>query len=161
MYGHIAKNKINKKKLAARIQGGKAHKVAANLSCSSNSGVLRSPWFSQKVRNIMGWIKMITLSASWSLQCVNSAMKTKHWPRTRYMYAHTHTHSHAYHAWCHLCRGRKEPCKHTYPHSHYDNIHTRHDTWDRNSILTSYNQTKRKRKKEKKRPLRGKTMDDQ
>ncbi len=77
------------------------------------------------------------------------------------MHIQTLTNTHTYHAWCHLRRGRKEPCKPSHTHSHFQtmithththtHIHTRHDTWDRNSILTSYNQTKRKKKKRKER----------
>lgn len=77
-------------------------------------------------------------------------MKTKHWPRSSYMYAHTYAHKHP----CTPCmmspaQGYKS-IRHTHPHSHYDNIHTTYDTWDRNSILTSYNQWNIKTKRKKK-----------
>lgn len=91
---------------------------------------------------------------------VNSAMKTKHWPRSRYRYAHTHVLSknpkHAMH---------DVTCKHTRSHTRIMiNKHTRdmiHETEIASGHHTTKQNKKRKRKERKKRPLRGKTMDGQ
>lgn len=83
-------------------------------------------------------------------------MKTKHWPRSRYMYAHILSNIHTHHAWCLLSWGRRALQTQTSTLSLHDNIHTRHDTWDRNSILTSYNQWNKKQTKKKTKEKKGK-----
>lgn len=62
----------------------------------------------------------------------------------------TKIHTHTPHAWCHLAGVEREPCKCTHTHTMKTDTHTGHDTRDRNSISTSYNQWNKKQNEKRK-----------
>lgn len=90
-------------------------------------------------------------SARWSFLDVNSAMKTKHWPRSIYMYTHSlsQTPTHTHHAWCHPCRVEKEPCKCTHPRSHTVITQTRNMKHGTEIAFWHHTTSEKKKRKEK------------